>query len=152
MHKTSVRCADEKLDTREPWRRGLDASERMSDASRHGGAGSVRRVDGQHAGISENVEGLSPLEVRVVVGRLPRPFTPATTRALARVVNRRELASQCQDALIPDVDIRSSGWSTRARWWGVVVCRTPHRGELRHAVTIEWPAIADQLAQLRGHT
>jgi len=119
----------------------------MSDASRHGGAGSVRRVDGQRAGISESVEGLSPLEVRVVVGRLAAAHPEL--RALARVVNRRELASQCQDALM-DVDIQSSGWDIRARWWGVVICRTPHRGELRHAVTIEWPAIADQLAQLRG--
>jgi hypothetical protein len=57
----------------------------------------------------------------VVVGRLIAAHPEL--RALARVVNRRELASQCQDALI-NVDIRSSGWDIHAHWWGVVVCRT----------------------------
>jgi hypothetical protein len=47
------------------------------------------------------------------------------------------------------VDVHTDGWDIRGRWFGVVAGATPRLGELQGGETIQWRAIAAQIAPAR---
>jgi hypothetical protein len=65
--------------------------------------------------------------------------------ALASIVHPDDLWQLCRDELT-GVDIHTDGWDIRGRWFGVVVGATPRLGELQRGETIQWRAIAAQIA------
>ena len=61
--------------------------------------------------------------------------------ALAGVAAPEAFWELCRDEL-SGVDVATGGWDIRARWFGVVICATPRRGELGRGITIPWRVIA----------
>lgn len=77
--------------------------------------------------------------------------TRPSVAALAGIAAPEAFWELCRDEL-SGVDIATDGWDIRARWFGVVICATPRRGEVNRGITIPWRIIAAQITaqQHRG--
>ena len=82
---------------------------------------------------------LTPGEILIIARQLAaaRPHLAA----VAGIVRQEDLWQLSRDALT-GVDVRTGGWDTRGRWFGVVVGAAPRLGQLQRGETIPWRMIA----------